>query len=152
MKDTPIRRFEALRPFSRDHHHGLLLCWKIRKGLKRGIELKRIANYTQWFWKEHLQSHFEDEEQYIFPVLPRNDNFVLQAIAEHNKLKNLFESRPVASQVMAQIEKELSAHIRFEERILFNKIQETATEEQLQEISGIHTDSFCDDWEDEFWS
>jgi len=39
---NPIKRNEALKPLSRDHHHGLLLCWKIRQGIKLNIEPERI--------------------------------------------------------------------------------------------------------------
>ena len=33
-KKTPIKRHDALKHFSRDHHFGLLLVWKIREGVK----------------------------------------------------------------------------------------------------------------------
>lgn len=41
----PIKRHTALKPLSREHHHGLLLSWKIREGLKRNIEIPRIKKY-----------------------------------------------------------------------------------------------------------
>jgi len=44
MKTVPIKRSIALQPLSREHHHGLLLCWKIRTGLKKGIDIDRIKN------------------------------------------------------------------------------------------------------------
>lgn len=39
-----IKRTKALQPLSRDHHHGLLLCWKIRQGIKLNVEPERIKN------------------------------------------------------------------------------------------------------------
>ena len=65
----PIKRNEALVQLSRDHHYGLLLCWKIREGIKRRIEPQRIKNYVDWFWLHHLEQHFEIEEKYLFPIL-----------------------------------------------------------------------------------
>ena len=53
---------------------------------------------------------------------------------------------------MKQIEKELEGHIRFEERILFNKIQEVASPDQVKLIDDLHTEhKFEENSEDEFW-
>ncbi len=38
----PIKRSVALKPLSREHHHGLLLSWKIREGFNRNVEIERI--------------------------------------------------------------------------------------------------------------
>lgn len=151
MASKAIKRHEALKPFSRDHHHGLLLCWKIREGLKHNIDLKRIKQYTDWFWKDHLCEHFEAEEKYMFPIMPADDKLILQAYREHRKLQYLFEDSPDTEISLQQIEQGLDAHIRFEERILFNAIQEKASPEQLQHIVAMHQDTFVDNWEDEFW-
>ena len=38
MQHKPQKRHKALQPLSREHHHGLLLSWKIRSGFnKKGI-------------------------------------------------------------------------------------------------------------------
>ena len=148
----PIKRHHALQPLSRDHHRGLLLCWKIREGLKRNIEIDRIKAYTDWFWENHLQPHFEMEEQYIFPIMEESDPNVKQAIDEHVRLENLFRQDHDLTSALRQIETELADHIRFEERILFNEIQRTASESQWQTIEKMHTDSSsCDIWSDRFW-
>jgi iron-sulfur cluster repair protein YtfE (RIC family) len=50
------------------------------------------------------------------------------------------------------IKNDLEGHIRFEERVLFNKIQEKASAEELQEIQQHHDKEItCGVWEDEFW-
>jgi hypothetical protein len=67
MKIAPIKRDKALQEVSREHHHGLLLCWKIRKGFSKGIEPERIKRYADWFYKTHLISHFEVEENTFSP-------------------------------------------------------------------------------------
>ena len=38
MTTKPLKRHAGLVELSRDHHHGLLLSWKIRQGLKKEIE------------------------------------------------------------------------------------------------------------------
>lgn len=151
MNTAPIKRHESLQPFSREHHHGLLLCWKIKEGLKLEIEPERIKRYVDWFWNHHLQQHFAAEENFIFPILPPDDELILRALAEHKELKNLFEKDEDLLQTLSQIEKLLTAHIRFEERILFNKIQQTATPEQMKLVEAHHKEAGEDDWEDAFW-
>lgn len=148
----PIKRHVSLQPLSRDHHHGLLLCWKIREGFKRQIDPLRIKRYADWFWQAHLAEHFRIEEEFVFPVLGNNHPHVQQAIQEHRSLEELFMQTTDVSQALSQLEAELEKHIRFEERVLFNEIQEVATAEQLAECE-CHHNSGADvtAWEDEFW-
>ncbi len=147
----PIKRLESLKPISRDHYHGLLLCWKIREGFKRNIEPSRIKKYVDWFWDNHLQPHFEIEEKFLFPILGNQNELIKQALAEHRRLKRLFENENDILKSMSLIEEELEKHIRFEERVLFNEIQKVATQEQLKTIESSHTAHFEDNSTDEFW-
>ncbi len=148
----PMKRHNALMPLSRDHHYSLLLCWKIREGFKRSILPDRIKRYADWFWKNHLAAHFATEEQHIFPILGANNELAKKALAEHRRLKRLFENTSEHSRTLGLIEEELELHIRFEERILFNEIQQMATPDQIIEIEENNNElEFSDDWEDEFW-
>lgn len=148
----PIKRIEQLKALSREHHHGLLLSWKIREGIKRNVETERIKKYADWFWNNHLQQHFEIEEKLLFPILGNQNELVKQALAEHRRLKRLFEDKSDIQKSVSLIEEELEKHIRFEERILFNKIQEVATDEQLEQIQLHHSDGKLDDnLTDPFW-
>ena len=137
---------------SREHHHGLLLCWKIRNGLKKKIDPKRIKIYTDWFWQTYLIQHFEIEEKYIFSVLDNKHELVLKALAEHRRLRRLFESKDDYLKKLYLIEEELESHIRFEERILFEEIQNKATTKQIEQIEKYHSDDhFTDNLNDPFW-
>ena len=69
MTSKPLKRHKALIPFSREHHHGLLLSWKIRSGFSKNIEVERIKKYADWFFINHLIPHFELEEKYIFSLI-----------------------------------------------------------------------------------
>lgn len=153
MQYKPLKRHKALQSLSRDHHHGLLLSWKIRSGLSKKIIPKRIWDYAQWFFETHLIPHFELEEQHIFTILGPNNAFVKKALDDHKSLKELFTKMDKNSQTLNKIEEELEQHIRFEERILFPEIQKGATEEQLIQIEKIHQqDLFKDKLDDEFWN
>lgn len=148
----PLKRALELQPLSRDHHHGLQLCWKIRTGFSKRIEPNRIKKYTDWFFKTHLKPHFELEEKQVFPILGTENELVKRALTEHRRLKRLFKQTNNIEMALGLIEEELEAHIRFEERILFVEIQKIATQDQLAKIKEIHTeDFFVEKIDDPFW-
>ena len=147
----PIKRHQALQPISREHHHGLLLSWKINEGFRRKIDPSRIEKYTNWFWENHLQAHFEFEEQFIFPILGVENQSVSQALRDHSRLRQLFSSSDKTGQRLALIAEALVAHIRFEERILFKEVEQVASEKQLKGIENTHSINVLEEWHDEFW-
>lgn len=148
----PIKRHLLLQDLSRDHHHGLLLCWKIRTGFKKGIEPKRIMKYVQWFWKDHLKAHFKIEEETVFPILGREHDLIKKVLSEHRKIKRLMEGIDNIEVRLNSIEEQLEQHIRFEERVLFNEIQKVATDEELRKIKAAYSEEkFIDNLKDPFW-
>ncbi len=147
----PIKRHPALQQFSREHHFGLLLCWKIREGFRREINPQRMKKYTEWFFNTHLKPHFEAEEEFMFSLLSDDDKLKKRALKEHRKLERLFHDEEDINRALSLIEEELEQHIRFEERILFNEIQKVATEEELMKIEEMHQEPLEDDWGDTFW-
>lgn len=153
MIAQPIKRSEYLKPLSREHHHGLLVCWKIRMGLKKNVSINRIKAFTDWFYEYHLKEHFELEENYIFPILGMEHDLVKKAITEHKRLRRLFLDTSHIENSISLIEEELEKHIRFEERVLFMEIDKIASEQQLQKIEHIHNClSLETNWKDEFWA
>lgn len=141
-----------MQPLSRDHHTGLLLCFKIREGLKNSIDPLRIKAYADWSWEQELTPHFKLEEQFVFPLLGQDHPLIQQALKEHLELERLFAAKDDILETLRQIEAKLKQHIRFEERVLFNEIQEKATPEQLAKIESAHAGvSGCELWHDKFW-
>jgi len=152
MQQKPLKRHKALQPLSREHHHGLLLSWKIRAGFNKNIEPERMRVYANWFFENHLISHFEIEETLIFPILEPNHQLVKRALSDHRRLKRLFTDTEDDTKILSIIEEELEQHIRFEERILFPEIQKIATESQMLHIEKIHhPEDFEDNLDDVFW-
>ena len=148
----PTKRHEALKPLSREHHHGLLLSWKIRTGMSKGTDVNRIMRYAVWFYENHLIAHFAAEEKFVFPLLGNEHEFVIQAIAEHRRLESLFNSTDAQDSILNLLEKELVAHIRFEERTLFNEIQKLCSESELVILKEkIKEPEIKTSWDDEFW-
>jgi len=152
MTTTPIKRSLALQSLSREHHYGLLLCWKIRTGFRKEVELERIKAYADWVFKNDLLPHFQIEEDFVFPVLGNTNDLVKKAMAQHRKLKRLFRDTSDLNKSLYRIEEELEKHIRFEERILFNEIEKVVTDEQLDLLLKAHNKNrVSENWADEFW-
>lgn len=151
----PIKRHKNLKPVSRDHHHGLLLCWKLRTGLRKNVDPARMMAYCQRFHAEHLVPHFGLEEEAMFPILGNDHELVQRALAEHRRLNRLFTGTEDPVVRISQIEEELEAHIRFEERVLFTAIEEVATDKELARIHEMHgsqePNANEDPTEDAFW-
>src|SRR5690606_919093 len=154
----PLKRHPALVPLSQDHHFGLLLSWKIRQGLNKGIDLKRIFKYVDYFVNVHLEVHFQNEEHYLFTYLAKNDLLRKDAENQHEYLRGLFgkmkKDVEVKESDLDEYATSLESHIRFEERKLFPYIQVELLDEDLNEFQAkmdkIH-EKVQESWEDEFW-
>ncbi len=87
MKDhAPIKRHQALVSFSKEHHFGLLLVWKIRQGLDNAVSAERISKYVLFFFNEDLKTHFKEEEELLFSKLPATDALRVRAEEEHKEI------------------------------------------------------------------
>ena len=158
MKDhAPLKRYQAIVSFSKEHHFGLLLVWKIRQGLEKGVNAERISNYVEYFFKEDLEKHFKDEEQLLFSRLPVDDVLRKRAEEEHQSIYKLvkdIDENKNDTELLAKLANELEKHIRFEERELFNHLQNHITAENLELIEKRfpnNSKTIDDSWEDTFW-
>lgn len=149
-----MKRNENIAALSRDHHFGLLFCWKIREALKRGITTDRILPYLDYFMANHLQAHFEIEEK----LLLNGSSHALcqQAQAEHRQIRDDFKKAASGnSSLLRSLADRLELHIRFEERTLFPLLETLLTKTALKEI-GRQLNEFeqqqqKDEYPDEFW-
>lgn len=150
--NPPIKRSAVLQPLSREHHHVLLLAWKIRKGLEIGIEPSRMKVYIQWLDKKYLQPHVDFEERFIYPLLPAENEPIVQARAEHQQLRYYLDHLGEDEAVYLDLANLLEQHIRFEERVLFNQIQKIITPEQAAIIqANSNNERFAENESDPFW-
>ncbi|HCL83563.1 MAG TPA: hypothetical protein DIC22_06280 [Chitinophagaceae bacterium] len=154
---TPIKRHPAIVSFSKDHHFGLLLVWKIRQGLQNAIQADRISHYVLYFFKEDLEKHFKDEEQLLFSKLPAGDPLRKQAEADHQTIYKLIaaiEKAKTDTRLLSQLADALEQHIRFEERELFNHLQNNFSSEDLEITAGRYptrSETLEEKWKDTFW-
>jgi hemerythrin-like domain-containing protein len=151
-KINPIKRSKQLVPLSRDHHDALLFIWKIRQGLKNKTPVAVVGDYVKWFWNNHLKDHFDQEEKILLPNLPNEDELVQRLKQEHVMIRNMIdkESNETSISILGDA---LNDHIRFEERQLFPHIEQTVSEDQLNEISRQldHQPSCKTEWHNAFW-
>jgi hypothetical protein len=151
-----MKRNEYIIPLSRDHHFGLLFCWKIRRGLALKAEPDRICAYIAYFWESHLKKHFEEEETLLF--LP-DDPDCRKAISEHKQIATLIEQLTdmgcTDGSQLTKLSDLVEAHIRYEERELFPHLEATLTPAQLADagaqLAASHSANHPDDYADEFW-
>lgn len=147
-----MKRHESLQPLSREHHHGLLLCWKIKTGISKGINVARIKKYSDWFYANHIVPHFEAEENHVFPLLGIEHPMVKKAFEQHAALRKLFTGESNIKSNLLRISEELDSHIRLEERELFPEIQTRISEQALRVLDEVHNESaFEENMEDMFW-
>jgi hemerythrin-like domain-containing protein len=156
MENKPLKRSSYMVALSRDHHVGLLFCWKIREGINKGASFDRITGYVRFFWEEHLREHFQEEEILLFNQ--HDDALTRRGKAEHVSLENLFRmitSGQLKEPNFLAFTEQLTAHIRFEERELFPFLEKTLTVPVLTAVRDIliklHSVPFEDKYADEFW-
>jgi hemerythrin-like domain-containing protein len=133
----PIKRNKAFVQFSIEHHFGLLQVWQIRQDLANGIDAQLISKHTLEFFDKGLRVHFKREEAFLFSKLPVGDLLREQAENEHKQLYQLIDNiskNRGDGQLLQQFAGLLEAHIRFEERVLFNHLQEVMGEEELERL------------------
>ncbi|MBX2842986.1 MAG: hemerythrin domain-containing protein [Flammeovirgaceae bacterium] len=152
MGNKPLKRHKVLQPISREHHYHLLLCWKIRTGFRKKVATERIKKYADWIFGNYIRSHFEFEEKYIFPLLPKGSELLKKVLADHRRLTRLFQKKDDPIRSLSRIEEELESHIRFEERIVFADLQDRLDKEKWNSLEGeIVEKKFKENTEDEFW-
>ena len=153
-KRIDMKRNENIVLLSRDHHFGLLHAWKIKQGLKKGVALERIATYIIFHWQHNQEAHFLEEEKFLFPYIKHELRD--QALKEHEQIRQMIEQCATAptEALLTDYAELLTAHIRYEERVLFPYMEENLSNEVLSEIgrnlcNEHHTEE--EEYPDEFW-
>ena len=138
-----MKRNVHLQPLSRQHHNGLLAALLLKKGLARHADTTVMARFILDFWKDDLQAHFLDEEQYLLPMatsapIPQELNDRL--LDEHSRLRSMIgriNSGAYSGDDIAAFAQLLEAHIRFEERVYFPAL-ESALDATSLAAAGVH--------------
>jgi len=131
-------RDRNLVPLSRQHQHALALCVRIDRAMPiADADLAAWqAEITQIFQSE-INIHFAAEELVLFPgarkfaeLIPLTE----ELLADHAVLREFFahaEARTMSATELSAFGQRMSAHIRKEERQLFERMQELMSQEEL---------------------
>ena len=134
-------RDKSLIPLSHQHQHALALCVRVERA-------SPIADNNLGEWQDEIvllcrseiAIHFEAEEKLVFPAARRFaelDSLLDGLLVDHHDLRNEFgraAARTMSGADLLQFSQRLAAHIRKEERQLFERLQELLSREELDRM------------------
>ena len=154
----PLKRDKSLVPLSREHHFGLLFCWKLKQGIANGTPLEILQKYVQYFWTNVLKAHCLEEEMILERLLPDDNVMSARLYEEHQLIQAIIgliaKQQNLNTSLVATLQQDLTDHIRWEERELFPYLQVVADPEELAEIGRLLEHDLQepkDEFEPAFW-
>ena len=131
-------RDKNLIPLSHQHQHALALCVRIERAspIPAG-DINAWQKEIAHIFQNEIHGHLDAEEHVLFPAALQFDELqtlVSQLISEHGELRQKFALAVAASMGptdVSAVGQLLSAHIRKEERQLFERMQQLLSNEEL---------------------
>jgi hypothetical protein len=137
-----MKRSESLKPLSHEHHHALFIAKRLRD------EKEGARDAFAEFWLEEGELHFRIEEEVLLPgsglAGPGSDADVARMLDDHLELRRRARRAldgEANGDELYELGELLTAHVRFEERELFPRIEADLSEEELEELAGRLTDA-----------
>ncbi len=144
-------RDKALVPLSRQHQHALALCVRIDRA-----QLNAQADIESWqaeitrHFQQEIRVHFAAEELVLFPAAREFKELVSlveELYSEHTMLREDFaqaETGRLSAEALLAFAQRLSAHIRKEERQLFERMQTLMSKKEIADLGAILEEAFKD--------
>ena len=139
--DTPpLKRHPALQPLSREHFNGLRLARRLSQAADQDVAQRALAvDEFEEAWHDEIAAHFDDEERLLSGLVTDEDAMRLRD--EHTRLRGFVEGMlrtrgDTDPARLRQLGELLHDHIRWEERFLFQHVQDCASEDQLAHIAA----------------
>jgi hypothetical protein len=152
---TAMLRSSFIQDFSKVHHEEMLLGWRIKRGLAKGIEADRIARFCKHFYKHNLSGHMEKEEKNIFSKLNPNDPVAQKLLQEHQQVRKIIEGLGQDSvntiDFLIILADELDSHIRTEENVFLDKLEHSFKKQLVESSSDESLIEEESEWDDCFW-
>jgi hemerythrin superfamily protein len=122
-------RDKNLISFSHQHQHALALCVRIERALQHSeVDMLEWEEEIVRMFDTELELHFESEERYVFPSVARFDEME----ARQHQLDR---------EGLERFARVLSDHVRAEERLLFEQMQQKLSPAELERV-GTSTNDF----------
>jgi len=141
-----VKRHPALVALSEDHHHELVQARRLLTAAGGPPdERTRVASaYVDLFFSETVE-HFRREEETVFPLYAghpaANTELLERVLREHMELHGLARglrteaaAGDVSGETLAQLGALLRAHVRLEERELFEDVQRLVPADELDTL------------------
>jgi len=137
-------RNKNLIPLSHQHQHALAFCVRVDRALANpaAMETAALQQEITRLYETDLASHFQAEEQFLFPMAEQVDDLaslVDELRIEHGLIRHgvkRAEARDLTVSDIQVFAASLSAHIRKEERQLFEAIQQQVSAEELDRVGA----------------
>ena len=143
-----MKRHPALVALSEDHHHELVQARRLLAAAAGPPdERTRAASaYADVFFSETVE-HFRREEETVFPLYARqpaaNTELLERILREHMELHGMARALrteaaagDVSGEPLAQLGSLLRAHVRLEERELFEDLQRVVPPAELDALAS----------------
>jgi hemerythrin-like domain-containing protein len=131
-------RDKNLIPLSRQHQHALAMCVRLKRALQAGeVDSEAWQAEIAQLFEQEIAFHFAAEEKEVFPCAAQVRELralVEELKAEHEVLRKLFlraRERGLNRCELGALQAKLAAHIRKEERQLFEAMQPRMSAEQM---------------------
>lgn len=142
-KSKGIKRHPCLRPLSRDHLLALIGAQKLMKTSRQEISIEEGLSAFANIWQNEITIHLADEEA-ILPEFIKEDSDKERLLGDHKRLREfaekLAEEYSDESSVLALAGEAgafLDAHVRWEEREFFPRIEQTASKEEIERLLAL---------------
>ena len=143
-----MKRHRSFLTLSREHHDGLLLAARLQQGTRAltrmwSHDIHWQSEYVTRFFDEQLESHFQCEEQIVFPAsmehVPDQQLAVQTLLDQHRQMRSLVEyfRHPTGSVLASKLQefgRILEQHIRIEEREFFPQCEAHIPEDVLRKM------------------
>lgn len=138
-----MKRYKSLIHLSHDHHSGLKLAMAVSSNSPHDFNLQMNpadkAAIVLSAWDKELSPHFKNEEEVLFPAVSgineKLDEVIEELLIEHKEIERIVNSLKNELNSVSLLDRFsfiLTEHIRKEERILFQQIQNCFSEEELE--------------------
>jgi hemerythrin-like domain-containing protein len=146
-------RDKSLIPLSHQHQKALALCVRIDRAQPiPAADLQAWQAEIEQHFEPEIKIHFSAEDHVLFPVARHFSELVPlveELIADHASLRESFaeaRARRMSAESLPAFAQHLSAHVRKEERQLFERLQQLMTPKELTAI-GVQLEAALKDAE-----
>lgn len=119
-----MKRCPELQDLSREHHTALRLALHLRRAAASGdeVQIDEACSHARELFQQELLPHFRVEERCLLPRLEAagGSAHVARTLIEHRAMQRLVRDLEVPDgETLERFADLLTAHVRFEERELF---------------------------------